>query len=319
MDATILQGSATRRLERCGLLSWPAWFSPKACYSERDLGLRLHNVHGALVAVATEADAPLFNRVIGIGQILPAYPSLIDRIVRIYRQAGVPAFYVQVTPTAEPGEIGQWLRRRGFRRAAPWARLVRGVEPVCDPSAEAARSEVAIVEIGSSRLPYSIFGQVVQRACCYPIATAPWFELFVGRRGWRHYIAVDRWGMAVGAAAFFRTGSLAALEIAAVVPEARGRGIHSALVARQIRDAAQEGCTRATMETAVDYSDWRGQAYRNARRLGFDLAYFTENWEWRKSWRAPIPLKLHRSASLPPKWRRDLDDYRKFWSDLGRG
>jgi GNAT superfamily N-acetyltransferase len=317
MDAT-LQPSAIRPLERCGLHSWPAWFSPEETWADRDLGLRLHQIGGTLVAVASEVDAPLFNRVIGIGQMVPADPSLIPRLIQVYQEAGVPAFYVQVTPTAEPEDIGDWLRGHGFRPASPWARLVRGLEPVDDPRARVARRHVEIVETGSSRLPYSVFGQVVQRSFCYPVTTVPWFELFIGRRGWRHYLAIDRKkGHVVGAAAWFRVGRLASLEIAAVVPEARGRGIHSALVARQLRDAAEEGCARATLETSVDDSDWRGQAYRNARRLGFELAYFTANWEWRESWDEPRHFTLKRAASLPANWRTDVDDYRWFWKRLG--
>jgi GNAT superfamily N-acetyltransferase len=281
MDAATVQSCcAIRRLERCGMVSWPAWFSPEESMVERHLGLRLHNVRGALVAVAPGADMPIFNRVLGIGHIMPATPDLLDLILRLYRKARVPGFYVQVSPTAEPAEIGDWLRDRGFRPAVPWARLSRGVEPV-----EGAHADVHLVEIGASRLPYVLFGRVVQRSFGYPSATARWFGMFIGRRGWRHYLAIDpTTGKPVGAAAFFRSSRSASLEIAAVLPRARHRGIHSALVARQIRDAAAEGCDLVTMETAVDVPDSRGQAFRNARRLGFELAYFTANWEWRTRW-----------------------------------
>jgi ribosomal protein S18 acetylase RimI-like enzyme len=271
------------------MASWPTWFSPEESRVERHLGLRLHNVRGALVAVATGADMPLFNRVLGVGHLLPATPDLLDLILSLYRKARVSGFYVQVSPTAEPAEIGDWLKERGFRRALPWARLARGVEPVVGTRGVepvvGAHADVQIVEIGASRLPYARFGRVVRKAFAYPRETDRWFGMFVGRRGWHHYLAIDpKTGRTVGAAAFFRVGRLASLEIAAVLPEARHRGIHSALIARQIRDAAAEGCDLVTMETAVDTPDSRGQAFRNARRLGFELAYFTANWEWRSQW-----------------------------------
>lgn len=320
MDATTLESSAIRRLERCGLASWPAWFPPHDSIAYLEPDLFLVHFRGCLAGVAPGIDAPIFNRVLGIGQVQPAYPSLLDAIVRLYKSAQAPSFMIQVTPTAEPDCIGDWMRRRGFQRAIPWARLTRGVEPVIEPRDAETRKKVAIVELPTSRFPYSMFGHVVQRAFAYPPETAPWFALFVGRHGWRHYVAIDRErGDAVGAAAWFRTGSWASLEIAGVVPWARRSGIHSALIAREIRDAAEAGCTHATMETAVQRSDAGGQAYRNARRLGFDLAYFTTNWLWGRRLPPKRELQTRRENLRPAGLLRQVEEYRNFWRDLGKG
>jgi len=75
-------------------------------------------------------------------------------------------------------------------------------------------------------------------------------------------------GQLVGAAAMEVYGEVACLFGASVAPEARGRGIQRAMLERRLRIAADTGASIATIGSRPGET-----TERNARRLGFTLAY----------------------------------------------
>jgi GNAT superfamily N-acetyltransferase len=89
---------------------------------------------------------------------------------------------------------------------------------------------------------------------------------------WRHWLAlVD--GEPVGAALSFLAGDAAWLGWDAVLPAARGRGAHLALIAERVNDAYRAGCSFATCETAANTPAITDPSFRNYARLGFSFAY----------------------------------------------
>jgi GNAT superfamily N-acetyltransferase len=271
---TTIDRDSIRRIERYEMTCWPTWYAAASRKLESELGIRLVDLHGAQISISTQLDHILFNRVLGLGHEHPVTEEHLDEIISLYRAAGVPRFYIQASPAAEPDELITWLRARGFNPAEPWAKLKRGAPSVPDVETNARIDEIEPEDAAGAES----FGNVVRAAFEYPASTAAWFTALVGQSGWRHYLAREA-GEVVGAAALFIHGDWASLEIGVVLPEARNRGIHSALIARRIRDAAAAGCRLLTMETSAESERNRAQSFRNARRLGFELAYFRPNWE----------------------------------------
>ena len=271
---TTLDRESVRRLEWYEMTCWPTWYAAASRKLEMDLGLRLLDFHGAQVAISSRLDTILFNRVLGLGNEQPITEEGLDQIVQLYRGAGAPRCFIQVSPAAEPAELPVWLRARGFNPIEPWAKLKRGIHDIPDAPTIARIDEISAEDPDAA----AAFGYAVQSVFAYPVETAAWFTALVGRPGWRHYLAYDG-GTTVGAAALFLHDDWASLEIGVVLPEARQRGVHSALIARRMRDAAAAGCHLLTMETSAESEGNRAQSFRNARRLGFEVAYFRQNWE----------------------------------------
>ena len=84
------------------------------------------------------------------------------------------------------------------------------------------------------------FGRVASGGFGLPAFTGEWLGGIVGRPGWHCYLALagDR---PVACAVLYATGDIGWLGIGAALPEFRGRGAQSALLAARIRDGAELG------------------------------------------------------------------------------
>ena len=98
------------------------------------------------------------------------------------------------------------------------------------------------------------------------------------RRAWfsvpsfERYVALDG-GKPIAVAALYVHGDVAYLCMSATLPEARGRGAQSALIARRWRDAAERGCRSVITQTA-----YGGTSQNNMERAGMRLAHTFGIW-----------------------------------------
>ncbi len=95
-----------------------------------------------------------------------------------------------------------------------------------------------------------------------------------GRPGWTCLVAYDG-DEAVAAGALFATGDEGYLTFGATLPEARGRGAQSALLAERVAIAGRLGLRALTTETGAD----GGPSYRNILAAGFTETGAVPNWE----------------------------------------
>ena len=97
---------------------------------------------------------------------------------------------------------------------------------------------------------------------------AAWFSV----PGFARYLAlVD--GQPAACAALYVHGDVGYLCMSATLPEARGRGAQSALIARRWRDARDAGCRVVTTQTAFG-----GTSQHNMERAGMRLAHTFGVW-----------------------------------------
>jgi len=226
------------------------------------------------IGAIPEVDILAYNRVIGLGIEENATNQQIRDILRFYSTSGVTRFFVQVSPYAQPSELGEMLRQHGFKYYNNWVKFYRRSDlPVPDH-----QTDLEIVEIN---VEYAdLYGEIVIQPFGWEAHSEILAHLFasvVGQPGYRHYFALDG-DTPVAAAALYTNGENASLAMAGTLEGYRERGAQSALLARRINDAREMGCRYLFSETAEDIPQKGSPSYRNLRRFGFELAYLRPNY-----------------------------------------
>lgn len=165
--------------------------------------------------------------------------------------------------------LGPELEERGFVRDYGWMKFSRGVGP------REARSELAVTKVEPERA--DDFAAVVAGGFDMPEWTKPLAANVVGRPGWSCYVAYDGEAPA-GAGALYVHGGVGWLGFGATLPQFRGRGAQSAILATRIEEARRIGCTAVTTETGELENGRPSSSYRNIVRAGFREEGVRENY-----------------------------------------
>lgn len=260
----------TLRLEGIEAEAWGNLYRAASLEDRTTCGLRSPVLGTTTCAIASNVDVLGFNRVIGLGVEKPASMSQIDEIVERYLGAGVNRFFIQLSPFGAPRALPDWLEHRGFRHYNNWMKLVRGVEPPPDVT-----TDLKVEEIGPERS--ESFAALVATCLDWPASVQPWIASIVGRPRWKHYLALDE-GTPVATGALYASDGWGWIDFASTSPTHRRRGAQGALMARRIRDAADLGLSRLVVETAEERPGHPSPSFRNAQRLGFEVAYIRPNY-----------------------------------------
>lgn len=132
----------------------------------RALGLRLEEVDGALVSVATGEPSILFNRTIGLGVGAPASAATVAAIRDVYAGAGIGRYFVHLHPAARPAGLRAWLEEAGLRPARAWTAFERGAKP-----APEAGTDLVVAPIAADKA--EDFGRIVADAFDMGAAAVP--------------------------------------------------------------------------------------------------------------------------------------------------
>jgi ribosomal protein S18 acetylase RimI-like enzyme len=266
----VISRDFTSRLEHQEAAYWSEYYRDVPPEIANPLGIGLANVGSASAVTASKIDILAFNRVIGLGMENGAAESQIDEIIAFYKDAGAHRFFVQLSPYSEPEDLTEILQAKGFQYHNNWVKFFREIEPL--PLVD---SKLRIEQIGAERA--EVFTEIIVSAFEWPEEVKPVMALPVGRPGWKHYLVYDGDRPAACGALFIR-GEFATLAFAATLPEYRGLGAQSALIARRFRDAAEAGCRWMLTETAEETAQRPAASFRNMRRHGFEVAYTRPNY-----------------------------------------
>jgi GNAT superfamily N-acetyltransferase len=233
-------------------------------------GAHVREIGGALcIAVDAMPRSAMFNRALGLGIGAAATDDALDEIAAFFGRHG-SAYGVTLTPDAEPADLPRRLERRGFRRGYAWQKFTRDtglVRPV--------GTDLRVERVGPDHA--TAFGDVFTRAYGTPRSIQPLLERLPSLPGWHCFIAfAGEEPAATGA--LYVTGEVGWLGIAGTLPEHRGRGSQSAIIAARIEAARGAGCTVVVTETGVPAEGDAGPSYRNILRAGFEPAYVRENY-----------------------------------------
>jgi GNAT superfamily N-acetyltransferase len=208
----------------------------------------------------------MFNRAAGLGLDAPATEQGVGEIVGFL--AGTRA-YVSIAPDARPPELLGWLEACGLVPGYAWTKLMR---PVAEPPRTETALSVERVETGDA------FGEAAARGFEVPDLFRDWLARLPGRPGWHCFVAFDG-NQPAGAGALYVTGTTGWLGIGATVPEHRGKGAQSAIIAKRIEAAAALGCEVVVSETGEPIDGRPGPSYRNLLRAGLEPVYVRPNYE----------------------------------------
>ncbi len=217
-----------------------------------------------------------FNRLIALGQASPATRTQLDSFIDSAQSHGVKAVAVTLGAGARPPELTGWLKKRGFQRANPSAKLWRDSEPL-NPATGSGRVRVRRVPPKDARL----WVDVVSRVWRTFGSRRAWYEARVGTPRWYHYLA---WvgDEPVGAGALF-VGDVGSARVGHLVDGVtlgpwRRRGVQAAIIRTRVSHGRRLGCDLFTSETAPPLPRMPLVSFRNLRRQGFELAYLRDVW-----------------------------------------
>lgn len=203
----------------------------------------------------------LFNRVLGL-QGQAALPD----IERWFGSRGC-TLAISIRLGAE---LEDALHERGYRRARRFMKFRRGVE---EPATR--QTSLRIEQIHEGRA--GEYGAVVAAVFGLASPLDRWFAALCTRAGWACFGAFDR-DRLVGTGAAHVAGTLAWLGAAGTLPDARGRGAQSAILAARIRAARDVGARVLATETVDRVDGVAGPSFRNVLRAGFEEGYVQGWW-----------------------------------------
>ena len=242
----------------------------------RATGLSIHPTRAGVVLAAAGIDVLALNRAMGLGLEGPTPADAVDELLDVLATCGSARFFLPIAPVTGHHQLARTLMERGLSHYNNWVRLTRGV----DDLPPLANTDLEVREVGSEAA--DTFGRIVATAFGYPPEVMGLTVEVVGRRGWRHYLALDG-ATPVAAAAMHVTDDTAWFGFAATDARHRKRGAQHALIVRRLQDAAAAGCTRISVETAEDSVIRDAPSFRNLKRLGFAVAYARPNYIWKRS------------------------------------
>lgn len=258
------------RLEKAEQEAWSDVYAAAPGGLRQRFGLRAESIGAAFLLLLERVDHSDFNRVLGLGVHEPVTESAVDRMLEVYRSAGIHHFLVHLTPNAQPPEVREWLSARGLVRKRAWAKVWRPAG-----TAPQITTDLRIFETNASHAMRA--AQAVCAGFTMPETLAPWMAALVGRPHWRHFSAWDG-DAAVAGGSLFLDGKTAWLGIASTRTSHRNRGAQGALMARRIQAAIAAGCDLIVTEGAEELPEKPNPSYHNMVRAGFRPAYLRENW-----------------------------------------
>lgn len=257
-------------LERTELAVWSAMYRAAPPAAVTGCGLGIRDFPPAVAMWMSKVDLLACNRVVGLDLDGPPDRKTIEAIVDSFEQAMIPRFCLQLAPLVTVGPTITAVTDVGFAPAHNWVRLVRDVT-----SPGPSSTKLRIEEIGLDLA--ATFGQILAGGFGWNADLVLPVMAMVGVPKWKFYLAYLN-DHPIGTAILVTDDKIGWLGFATTMPEARGHGTQSALIARRILDARTAGCEVLTAETAEQEPKEEEPSYRNILRSGFEVGYIRPNY-----------------------------------------
>lgn len=235
-------------------------------------GIQACEVGGALLLASRHSKSLMFNRVIGLGERVPATDELIAKIMERYWDLGTEHYLVHAGAYARPLRLRRKLQAQGlipYRRS--WVKLIRSAVSAPRPD-----SQVSIRRAHSTDATH--LASIVGDAFDLTQAEAEIIAYLTDRPRWQVFIA-QLHGEVAGVAGMFIDGNLAYLAFAATRPELRRNGAQRALLHARIEAAAAAGCDYIATETGLPLTaDEPSPSYHNMLWAGFRPLSIRDNY-----------------------------------------
>lgn len=240
------------------------------------LGMSTTRIGGGVVTVmADDPTGGFWSRAVGFGITEPVTESIVDEVLAFARVADAKSLLWHIAPRAD-GPWEEILAARGSKPGQAWVKFAAPIEDV--HAATATDLRIAPIELADARRYADLMIEVFEMPA--DSALPDWSASQVGIPGFQMYGAWDGDTLAATACLYAANG-IGSLSGAATLPEYRGRGAQTALMARRVADAATLGCTWITAETGTETADDPNPSLHNMRHIGLVELYERRNWIWR--------------------------------------
>lgn len=187
----------------------------------------------------------------------------LDALADFYRAHRLP-WGLEYGPAQQPAALKDWLRQRRIRRTQASTLLIRRCDtplpaPASDCTLTIRRWQPEDADAGA-RLAADVFG--------LPEPFIPLLASLNRHPRWRQWLALED-GRVVATSLLYLGDDMAWIGWGATLDGYRGRGIHPALLAARLQDAAAHGCRWLSSETASGTPAQPDPSLRNLVRMGF--------------------------------------------------
>ncbi|MDR7274614.1 hypothetical protein [Catenuloplanes atrovinosus] len=237
------------------------------------LGLAGATIGGATVIGAPRARPTFWTRTVGLGATAPATPDVVGEVLDWYRAHDVPAASLHLAPPLMPPD---WADVAAAHRLTPGpalVKLVRAAEELPTPGTSLSISPIGAEEAAESMAVLARGFGWDERDVADLMRGAMAEGLFTG------YAARDG-DTIVSAALLAVSGSWAFMNGAGTLPEHRGRGGQTALLAARVSEAARRGCTHVCATTWIPAEGQKNPSLDNMLATGFRPVYEQSSWRW---------------------------------------
>jgi GNAT superfamily N-acetyltransferase len=264
--------AARRATDLFEIEAWSALVAAAPAEFRSHTGLEVRAVGGATCVFAPGIPSTEFNRAVGLGLKEPATPADAEAVVSAFRRRGVAKAWVQLADDAVPAALPDWIAAAGAVSEGPRWRLCAAALPL--PSAAPVQTvlRVALVDRASAAEAAAVF---VAGYGLPPVFHA-WNEHLPLIDEWSGYAAFDG-DRIVAVAYLFVRGDRAAMMGAATLPEARGRGAQTALLAHRLAAAAAKGARVAQSHSWVAAAGSRNSSLENMLKAGLAVSHDRRN------------------------------------------
>ncbi|MET8637118.1 GNAT family N-acetyltransferase [Streptomyces sp. NPDC004074] len=245
------------------------------------LGIGSLRVGTALALTIREDPSRFFNKAGGFGADGPITEDVVAQVCEFYREQGVPQGAFMVAPPLLPQDWASIAAKRNLTEGGRLAKLGCEVDALVG-SADGIAALDPVLRVGPvERHHAQEWATVMMTTFGF---TAPFMiemaAACVGRPNWRQY-AVWEGERIIAVGSIFVNGDCADMFGGATLPQGRGRGAQSALLAARARAAQAAGCRWLVAETGAEAPGEHNSSLHNMLRAGFQPLYERVTWLWR--------------------------------------
>ncbi|MFF5079379.1 GNAT family N-acetyltransferase [Actinoplanes sp. NPDC000266] len=212
-----------------------------------------------------------WSKALGFGSEVT--PDLIDEILTFYRKCNATTAVLQFAPQLLPSSFTTLAADKGLSAEGSFVKLGCEVGEV-----QAATTDLRIGRVEPRDA--AEWGEVILAGFGAPgTALSEMIANSVSNPAFHAFAAWDGDTMVAGGNLLVH-GDTASINTGATLPQYRGRGAQSALIAARAHAARQAGCTWVVAETGLPTPGEKNTSLDNLRRAGLRVLYERQNWRW---------------------------------------
>jgi GNAT superfamily N-acetyltransferase len=236
--------------------------------------LAVERIGGGVVVAAGNDSSGFWSRALSLGLHEPLTAEVIAAAVEFATAQEAPRLVFQVAPSLLPPDWADTVERFGLTPGRTWYKMVCPADGFINGTTDLriARTTPADADKAAAALAIGFGFDLADTTGINGPAlagTAP----FTGFAAWDA-------DTIVGAAVMGIHDDCAQMYGAATLPDHRGRGAQSALLAARAAAAVDAGCRWLVVETYVPAEPGTNPSYNNMLRTGFRTLYERPAWVW---------------------------------------